>query len=166
MNIADGIIMELQAERVSARETLSRIPDDQWGYKPHEKSMGLGQLGSHIAETFTWIDSIVENDVFDMDPTAYVPWIASSKEELLQTFDSNLDGMIAKLQGQSDEHLMGNWKMTMGGQVAMEMPRVAVIRMFMISHTIHHRAQMTVYLRMLDVPLPSIYGPSGDEQPA
>lgn len=166
MNIADGIIMELQAERVSAREMLSRIPQDQWDYKPHEKSMALGPLGCHIAETFTWIDSIVDNDVFDMDPTTYVPWLASSMGELLQTFDSNCDALIEKLQSQSDEHLMGNWKMTMGGQVAMEMPRVAVIRMFMISHTIHHRAQMSVYLRMLDVPLPSVYGPSGDEQPA
>lgn len=165
MRIADGLIMELQAERASAREILNRIPEDQWDYTPHEKSMPIGRLGSHIAETYDWIDSIVDLDVFEFDMESYKPQTAATKEELLASFDTGFDALIAKLDEQSDEHLMGIWQMKMGGQVVMEFPRVAVIRNFMISHTIHHRAQLTVYLRLLNVPLPSIYGPSADEDP-
>ena len=164
MALVDGIIQELSHERIATREVLSRIPEDKWDWKPHEKSMELGRLGSHIAETYSWAASILEMDVFELDMESYVPFAAKSSAELLEAFDARVDEALSLLAGQSDEHLLATWKMVVGGNVMMEMPRIAVIRMFLISHTIHHRGQLTVYLRLNDVPLPSIYGPSADEQ--
>ena len=166
MKIIDGLIQELQQERISAREVINRIPDDKWYWKPHEKSMSMGQLASHIVETFSWVDSIYGVEVFEFDMANYAPEVAGSKAALLAAFDEKLDAAIAVMSQQSDEDVMVNWKMVVDGNVMMEMPRIVVTRMFMVSHTIHHRGQLSVYLRLNDVPLPSIYGPSADEQPA
>ena len=164
MGMIDGIIQELEMERASTREVLSRIPEDKWDWTPHAKSMPMGAMGSHIAETFTWTKDILGQDEFVLDMEAYQPYVASSRAELLEMFDKNFDDALALMAGQSDEYLLKNWKMVVGGEVAMEAPRIGVLRSFMISHTIHHRGQLTVYLRLNDVPLPSIYGPSADEQ--
>lgn len=165
MKIIDGLIMELQEERKSAREVISRIPDDKWDWKPHDKSMGLGQLASHIVETFDWVNSIFDTEVFEFDMANYNPYVSGSRDELLAAFDEKLDAAIDVMSKQSDADVMVNWKMVVDGHVMMEMPRIMVTRMFMVSHLIHHRGQLSVYLRLNDIPVPSIYGPSADEDP-
>ncbi len=164
MNIIDPIIGEYQHEAATTRRLLERVPEDKLDWKPHHKSMSLGQLASHIAEISSWSGAVFDMDVFDLDPS-YVPFAAKSRKELLDTFDKNVQETVAKMKGQPNDRLMASWKMTMGGgDTLFEMPRIAVIRAFLISHIIHHRGQLSVYLRLHDVPIPSIYGPSADEQ--
>jgi len=163
MNIADAMAMELQHEGAVTRKCLERVPEEKFSYKPHEKSMSLGQLASHIAEANGWMQVIVNEDLFDMDASGYTPYLASNRAELLSTFDAKLAEAIGILQSTPNDRMMAIWKMKMGGKIGVEMPRVAVVRGFVISHMVHHRGQLSVYLRLNNVPVPSIYGPSADE---
>lgn len=163
MNIIDPMIAECQHEAATTRRLLERVPEDKLDWKPHPKSMSLGRLASHIAEMGSWSGAIFDMDVFDLDPS-YAPYEAKSRQELLDTYDKNVQDMLAKMKGQSNERMLAPWKMTMGGDTVFEMPRVAVVRTILISHVVHHRGQLSVYLRLHDVPIPSIYGPSADEQ--
>lgn len=164
MNIVDAIIQEYAYEAANTRKTLERVPEGQFGWKPHQKSMTLGQLVSHIAETPTWVPMMIQTDVFELRMEEYTPFQAANRAELLKTYDANVAQAVNALTGQSDAHMMAIWRMKVGDKVILELPRVAVVRSMLINHTIHHRGQLTVYLRMHDVPLPSLYGPSADEQ--
>jgi uncharacterized damage-inducible protein DinB len=161
--IAASILGELEHEAATTRKLLERAPENQFDWKPHQKSMTLGRLASHCAETFTWLDVIVNQDVFEMDPGSYTPFQAGSQSELLEAFDANVESAKEIIRGQSDESLLKNWQMKTGGEVTIEMPRIAVIRGFVLNHLVHHRGQLSVYLRLNDIPVPSIYGPSADE---
>lgn len=164
MNFIDGIIPEYHHEMAQTRKVLERVPDEHWGWKPHPRSMGLGQLASHIAESQGWTASTVSTDELIMDPSTYRPYIAANRAELLQEFDKNVSEAANVMKSLTNEQLMRDWTMkTPDGTVMVQMPKIGVIRSFIISHTIHHRAQLTVYLRMKDVPLPSLYGPSADD---
>lgn len=163
MSIAEAMIGEFTHESVNTRKMLERLPEDKIAWKPHEKSMTLGRLATHLAEIPEWADTIVNHESFDMAAADYVPKEFSSKQELLGLFDKNVESFKEILGGQSDEDLFKNWKLMQGDQVAVEMPRVACVRGFILSHTIHHRGQLSVYLRENDVPLPALYGPSADE---
>ncbi len=163
MNIIDPMIQEYQHECATTRRLLERIPDDKLGWKPHAKSMSMGELASHIAEVNSWSGAVFDMDVFDLEPD-YKPFAAKSRQELLDFFDSAVKETVSKMTGQPNDKLMATWKMTSGGQTAFEMPRVAVVRTFLLSHGVHHRGQLSVYLRLNDIPVPSIYGPSADEQ--
>ena len=162
MSMTQAMVHELQYEGANTRKILELIPEDKMDYKPHEKSYSMGDLGSHLAESLAWMKPTIEMDVFDMDPN-YQRFVASSKSEMLEAFDKNLAEALEILGKASDEAMMNNWTMKMGDQVLMEMPRGAVVRSFMLNHTIHHRAQLGVYLRLNDVPLPKIYGPTADD---
>jgi len=164
MNLIDGIIQELQYERISTREVFSRIPENKWDWKPHEKSMSFGRLASHITEMYGWADTILNHDEFVL--STYKPFIATSKSELLEVFDANVDDAIERLTGQENAHLMKTWQMIGDERVLIKSPRIVVLKALMVNHTIHHRGQMSLYLRLADVPLPSIYGPSADEERA
>ena len=161
--MAASILSELEQEAAITRKLLERSPEDRFDWKPHEKSMTFGRLASHCAETLKWLDVVVNQDVFEMDPGSYTPFQAGSQSELLETFDANLEAAKEVMQNQSDENLLGNWQMKTGGEVTLEMPRIAVIRGFVLNHLVHHRGQLSVYLRLNDIPVPSIYGPSADE---
>ena len=163
MNIIDPMIAEFQHEATLTRKALERVPDDKLDWKPHQKSMSMGQLASHLAEIPHWLGAVLETDEFPM-PENYKPFAASNQAELLETFDANVSGGVEAMTGQTNDKLMAVWKMTAGGKVLVEMPRVAAVRGFILSHAIHHRAQLTVYLRLNDIPVPSIYGPSADEK--
>ena len=154
---------ELQHEASAARKLLEAIPEDKWDYKPHEKSMTIGNLGSHIAESLEWTETTCQEDSFEMDPETYVPEKASNREELLKMFDGYAEKAVAALAATPDDKMMVPWKFIMAGKVAFEMPRVAVLRSFILSHLVHHRGQLSVYLRLLDVPVPQIYGPTADD---
>jgi uncharacterized damage-inducible protein DinB len=142
---------------------LERVPEAAFGWKPHEKSMSLGQLASHLADNPSWVTPILEQDEMSVD-SDYKPYIASSSEELLERFDTNTRQAIESLKSQSDEDLMKSWRFVAGSEVKMEMPRISVMRAMILNHTYHHRGQLSVYLRLNDVSIPSIYGPSADEE--
>jgi uncharacterized damage-inducible protein DinB len=165
MSMIAPIIEEFTQESAQTRRLLERVPDAHWDWKPHEKSMSMGALASHIAENPGWVGVTLEMD--EMDPVAmeYQPYVGANIAEVLELFDAKTAEALAAMKGATDEQLMGIWRMKMDGELKFEMPRIAVLRLFILSHTAHHRGQLTVYLRIHDVPLPSIYGPTADEQP-
>ncbi|MEE8586296.1 MAG: DinB family protein [Acidobacteriota bacterium] len=163
MSIIDPMIAEFQHEASLTRKALERVPDDKLDWKPHQKSMSMGRLASHLAEIPHWLGAVLDMDEFTM-PEDYKPFAAGSQAELLETFDANVTGGVEAMTGQPDDKLRAVWKMTAGGKILVEMPRVAALRGFIFNHAIHHRAQLTVYLRLNDIPVPSIYGPSADEK--
>jgi uncharacterized damage-inducible protein DinB len=162
MIIADGLIAELRGEAPPTRKYLEIIPEADWDWKPHEKSYSLGQLGSHIAESLQWVGATVETDELVFDPAEYKPFVAANCAELLAAFDNNMNEAVKALDGKTDEEMLKIWCMRTPEKVFFEMPRVAVLRAMIINHGIHHRGQLSVYLRLRDVPLPSIYGPTAD----
>jgi uncharacterized damage-inducible protein DinB len=165
MAISAIILPEFDAEMATTRTTLERLEDEKFGYQPHEKSMKMGDLGSHLANILTWAETSMNTDSFDIAPEGKLLKIepAKTREELLATFDKNAAAARQAIAGASDEHLMQPWTLLSNGQTVLSMPRAAVIRTFVLSHGIHHRGQLSVYLRLNDIPVPSIYGPSADE---
>jgi uncharacterized damage-inducible protein DinB len=158
--------MEYEMECAGTRKALERIPDDKLGWKPHEKSMSMGQLASHLAEAPGWMGVYIEQDSFDVAPpggSEYKPTILKSRQEILDLFDKNVAAAKAVLAKADDATMMKPWALLKGGQKMFSMPRVAVVRNFVLNHNIHHRAQLGVYLRMNNVAVPGHYGPSADE---
>lgn len=164
MNIIDAIAGEYQHETSMTHKALERVPDGKLSWKPHETSMTMGGLASHIAETQGWTRSIIEDDEFNITPT-YKGFSGTTTAEIVKQFDKNVaDSLAAMKKGVSNEALMKPWALKQNGQVMFTMPKIAVLRAFVLSHQIHHRGQLTVYLRMNGAKVPSIYGPSGDER--
>ncbi len=169
MSIAQSLLPELDQEMAGARKTLERVPEDKFEWRPHPKSFTMIALATHIASTFAWGTIALNTDSFDFAPPGGEPYEglqekpAASKAELLERFDKGLAEFREALAGASDEALMTNWSLMGGGQAFFTKPRVACLRDMIFSHLIHHRAQLTVYLRLNDVPVPALYGPSADE---
>ena len=166
MKLSDLFLSEFDQEMVTARTTLERIPEDKLSWKPHEKSMPLARLAGHVAELAGWAVPTIERDSLDFMPPGqppFQPTIATSRKQVLEIFDKNREESRRSIAGASDEHLMKNWSLLRGGQTLLTMPRFAVLRSFCINHIIHHRAQLGVYLRLNNIPVPSVYGPSADE---
>jgi uncharacterized damage-inducible protein DinB len=166
MKISDMLLPEFDQEMANTRKTLERIPEEKLGWKPHEKSMTLGRLAGHLAELTGWTTATLKQDEFDFQPPGappFQPMIPKSRKELLDAFDKGAREARAAIAESSDQHLMANWSLLSGGKTLMTMPRTAVLRSFVMNHIIHHRAQLGVYLRLNDVAVPSIYGPSADE---
>ena len=165
MTIAQGMIAELDHEAATTRRLLERIPDADGSWKPHPRSYSLGDLSAHIVNLFAWATSTLEANEFDMAPVdgpAWTPRAFEGTDTLLATFDAAVAEARSRLLATSDAAMMEEWRLLKGGEVMMAMPRVAVMRTFILNHLIHHRGQLSVYLRLRDVPLPSIYGPSAD----
>jgi uncharacterized damage-inducible protein DinB len=166
MKLSDLFLPEFEQEMATARKTLERIPEDKLSWKPHEKSMPLDRLAGHVAELAGWAANAIELDSLDFMPPggpSFQPTIATSRKQVLEIFDKNREASRRAIAGASDEHLMKNWSLLRGGQTLMTMPRVSVLRSFCINHIVHHRAQLGVYLRLNNIPVPSVYGPSADE---
>ena len=161
--IADAFIAEMEHEAKVARTCLERIPADKFSWKPHEKSMAFGHLASHIAEMFGWTPSTLGSDELDFSKMDYKPFVPETSEQLLEFFDKNVREAMETLQNAPDELFMENWTMRNGETVYFTMPKVGVMRSFILNHIVHHRGQLSVYLRLNDIPVPSIYGPSADE---
>ena len=163
MAIKDGLLPEFDHEMDNTRKALERVPEDKFGWKPHEKSGTMGWLADHIAEMVGWMSPTIGQDSLDM--AGYQPPPPpTTRQQILDKFDSNRTEARRALEGVSDAQMMQNWKLTRGNQVFFDMPRVAVIRGMIMNHIIHHRGQLTVYLRLNNVPIPGLYGPSADEQ--
>ncbi len=158
--------MELESEGAATARVLERIPDEHLKWKPHEKSMSLGQLAMHIAMVPSQIASIVAVESYQIDPAVFehAPE-AASRAEVMAALAKSLADAKAYLSGLTPEQAGATWRLTVGDQEVMAAPRAAVIRSIMLNHWYHHRGQMSVYLRLLNVALPSIYGPSADENP-
>jgi uncharacterized damage-inducible protein DinB len=162
MNMIEPVVKELEHEAATTRRLLQRVPQDRLGWQPHAKSMTLGRLATHIAEVPGWVSSVVEKDEIDMSG-GHTPQTATSVAEIQALFDRSVAQAMETLKRQTPERLLATWRLKKNGQVLLEMPRMGVIRSILMNHLIHHRGQLSVYLRLLDVPVPSIYGPSADE---
>ncbi|MEP6569915.1 MAG: DinB family protein [Acidobacteriota bacterium] len=164
MKQIDSLITEFEHEAQTTRKHLSRLPDDKLDWRPHQKSFTAIGLASHITEMLSWVDAIFNQDEWDFNPATYKPYLATSATELLKTFDLNVARGKQVLAGATEESLEQPWKLKIMGRVMFEKSRAAVLRDFVFSHVIHHRGQFSVYLRLLDIPVPASYGPSADEQ--
>ena len=166
MSLSDALLPEFDHEMANTRKSLERVPEDKLDWKPHTKSMTLGHLAGHLAEIPTWGATTVNKESFDVAPPdgpSHEPFEAKSVAEALERFDKNVAAARAAIEGASDETLLRPWSLLHGGNTVFTLPRIAVLRSFVMSHSIHHRAQLGVYLRLNDVPVPAIYGPSADE---
>ena len=168
MPISASLLPEFNQEMATTRKFFERLPEDKLNFKPHEKSMALGRLAGHIAEMAGWGTTTLETEQLDFAPPGappFQPLIATSREQLLGEFDKHVEAFRIALPKASDEHLAEPWTLLSGGKVFLSMPRIAVLRSMVFNHIIHHRAQLGVYYRMNNVPVPSSYGPSADERP-
>jgi uncharacterized damage-inducible protein DinB len=163
MGLNTALLAELQQEAATSRKVLERIPESAFDWKPHEKSMSMGKLATHVAEMFTWFKTAIQTPELDFAKEEYKPFEPKSSQELLDYFDKNVSEAKQALESMSDDVLKENWSLKNGEQVYFTMPKAAVLRAFCYSHIIHHRGQLSVYLRLNDIPVPSIYGPSADE---
>jgi uncharacterized damage-inducible protein DinB len=166
MTISEMLLPEFDQEMRGTRKTLERVPMNEPDWKPHERSMAMGYLARHVATIADWIAWTIENDSWDVAPIdgeKYQIPDAKTTEELLALFDKSIAGARSAIAGVSDEHMSKDWSLLAAGNVIFARSRYSVVRS-MINHGIHHRAQLGVYLRLNDVPVPSLYGPSADEE--
>ncbi|HEX8890381.1 MAG TPA: DinB family protein [Pyrinomonadaceae bacterium] len=166
MKISETLLPEFDREMANTRKTLERVPDDKLDWTPHEKSMTMRALASHLSNLARWPVFVIERDSLDVSPVGEdslrTPPVNSAQEAVAE-FDKNVAAARAAIAGASDEDLLKPWSLVAGGKNIFTMPRIATLRGMVMNHTIHHRAQLGVYLRLNDVPVPSIYGPSADE---
>jgi uncharacterized damage-inducible protein DinB len=166
MALRDALLPEFDHEMATTRKTLERVPEDKANWKPHDTSMTMGRLAGHIAEMAGFVGQTFQGDSFDFAPpgsTPMQPTVMTSRKQLLDLFDKNVASARAALAKASDDDLYKTWTLLNGGKTFFAMPRIQVVRSMILNHVIHHRGQLSVYLRMNQVPVPSIYGPSGDE---
>ena len=165
MPLIDALLPEFDREMGLTRKVLDRVPDGQFDWRPHPTSVTLGRLAEHLAEMPLWASTTMTQSALDMTtprPPDYQR--PATRAAVLAMFDTNLKNGRANLAGKTDGEFMAPWTLKAGGKEVFTMPKVAVMRNFVLNHMVHHRGQFSVYLRMLGVKIPSIYGPSGDEQ--
>jgi uncharacterized damage-inducible protein DinB len=162
MPLVDALLPEFDHEMTTTRKVLERVPEDKFDWKPHAKSFSVGELATHVANLPTWGTETLTKSEIDLAGGQRVAALAS-KAELMAAFDRNVAATRAALTGKTDAELLAIWSLKRGGKTLFSMPKTAVLRSFVLSHLIHHRGQLSVYLRLLDVAVPSIYGPSADE---
>lgn len=163
MSINTALLAELKHESVNTRKILERVPTDKLDWRPHDKSMKLGRLATHIAKTLVWFDRILNADEFNFATTSYIDENKESTEAILKLFDEQLSNAIKFLENASDETLNAIWTLRRGEHIYFQVPKKVNLRNFAFNHIYHHRGQLSVYLRLLDIPVPGMYGPSADE---
>jgi uncharacterized damage-inducible protein DinB len=164
LTLRDVLVPEFDQEMALTRLVLERVPEDAFDWRPHETSFALGGLATHLALIPRWGATILEADGYDLaSRPPGPPPVKATRAEVLEAFDQHVATVRRGLTDRSDAELAAPWVLTRGGRVLMSMPRVQAIRRFLLDHAIHHRGQMTVYLRMRNIPLPPLYGPSADE---
>jgi len=166
MPLSEALLPEFDIEMANTRKTLERVPDAKFSWKPHEKSGSMGWLAGHLANLPEWAVITIKQEGFDVAPGGvqhtHPPQPKTSKE-LLETFDKNVVAARAAIAGASDAELFKMWTLFNNGQKVLAMPKIACLRSWVMNHTIHHRAQLGVYLRLNNLPVPATYGPSADE---
>jgi uncharacterized damage-inducible protein DinB len=166
MSLNQSLLPEFDQEMASTRKVLERVPEAKLAWKPHAKSFSMAALAQHLAMLPAWGSYTLEGDSFDLAaPGAMeMPPPPASRQELLALFDASVAKFRAALVAADDARLLAPWSLVKGSQTIFTMPRLAVLRSMVMNHSIHHRAQLGVYLRLNDVPVPGLYGPSADEQ--
>ena len=166
MTIAEGFLLEFKPEMDNTRKMLERVPDEGLDYRPHAKSMTMGRLAGHIAEMPGWGVNTIEFDELDLNPPGgsdFKPCIAESRDQVLEVFERGVAAATEAIKKTSDDSMRKPWTLKMGSKLIFTMPRIAVLKVMILSHMVHHRAQLSVYLRINDIPIPGMYGPSADE---
>ena len=163
MALNQALLAELKHESSNTRKILERVPSDKLSWKPHEKSMTLGYLATHIAQLPRWIARVTNKNEFDLVANPIKRDSAESTEQLLHIFDDTLAENIAVLESANDDNLNSPWTFRRGDHIVFTLPRKVVLRNMAFNHLVHHRGQLSVYLRLLDVAVPGMYGPSADE---
>jgi uncharacterized damage-inducible protein DinB len=165
MLLSDELSAEFSTETQATKRLLERLPEEKLSFRPHPKSMTLGRLATHLAEIPRWGKTIVQNEAYDMSKLdrSRKPLELGSRREILELLDKNEAAFAENVKGKEDAEMLALWKMHVGDEILFELPRVLALRRMVINHTIHHRGQLTVYLRLTDVPVPGVYGPSADE---
>jgi uncharacterized damage-inducible protein DinB len=167
MKISESLLPEFDQEMANTRKVLERVPASKFSWKPHPKSFELGALSAHVANMADWAELTLTTDSFDYAPPGAPPYETpkfATTEDLVAAFDKSIAKARTALTAADDSQMMAPWSLMAGGKTVMTMPRAAVVRTFVMNHIIHHRAQLTVYLRLNDIPVPGLYGPSADEQ--
>lgn len=168
MALRDALLGEFDQEMASTRKTLERVPEDRFAWTPHEKSGSMVWLAGHLANLPSWASLTIDQDEFDLAPggkSPEPPPPPTTTADLLDMFDKNAAAARAAIARATDEDLGRPWSLLQDGKTLMTVPKVAVLRSFVFNHMIHHRAQLGVYLRLNDIAVPSVYGPSADENP-
>jgi uncharacterized damage-inducible protein DinB len=158
------LLPEFEEEMKNTRKLLECIPDGKLDSQPHPKSMTLAQLATHVAQVPGWTKHLLDEDGLDLSPDMKPP-VATSRAELLDTFDRGVLDARGRIRAASDDYWQTAWTFNVGGVTVFSMPRAAIMRSMIMNHLIHHRAQLSVYLRLHDVAIPGMYGPSADEKP-
>ncbi|MBB4638353.1 DinB family protein [Longimicrobium terrae] len=153
---------DLEQELATTRRVLERVPDEHLDWKPHEKSFALGGLAAHLANLLNWTTTVLTQDELDL-ATQGRQELPRTRDDILALFDGAAARLRPALAAATDDTLNGTWTLRMGDHVIMQMPRASVIRTVALNHMVHHRAQLGVYMRLLDIPVPAMYGPSADE---
>ena len=170
MKVSETLLPEFDEEMANTRKFLELVPDEKLGWKPHEKSMPLGQLAWHVAEMPAWCCSTLKQDSLSLTQEDGQKMAAEragkGRKEMLSGFDENVQDARTRLAALDEAALAANWKMIWGGQTIIDMPREQVLRKWVMNHLVHHRAQLGVYLRLNGVAIPGVYGPSADEMPS
>jgi uncharacterized damage-inducible protein DinB len=169
MKIGEALLPEFDHEMANTRKTLERVPYELFEWRPHEKSGTMGWLATHVANLPDWGVNTITKDSLDLAPPdggspGPLP-AAKSTKEMLEAFDKGIKEARAAIAGASDEEMMKTWRLLMSGKELFALPKIAVYRTFVMNHLIHHRAQLGVYLRLNNIPVPATYGPSADENP-
>lgn len=167
MTIGQGMAEELAHSAISARKVLERIPESKFDWTPHPKSMTFLKLASHIAESLGWAKYTLDTSELDIEPVdgpKFEAYVAKDLSDLLATFDRNLAESIEALKGVSDATLAEIWTMKKAGEVMFSFPKLIIVRSFILDHLVHHRAQLGLYLRLNDISVPAMLGPSADEE--
>jgi uncharacterized damage-inducible protein DinB len=165
MALAESLLPDFDSEMAATRRLLERLPEEALGWRPHPRSYSLGELATHLAVIPRWGRSILQHDFHDLAAASVsAPAQAASRAGVLAEFDGHVADVRRLLLDRSDAELQAPWELRQRDQVLMSLPRLAALRRFLVHHLIHHRGQLTVYLRLRDVPLPPTYGPSADER--
>ena len=161
---SEPLVTEFQRETATTRRFLERIPPGHWSWRPHPKSFTVAGLAAHLVDCVRWVESVVPLDELDIDPATFRPCSAGSLEELLALYDETV-ATAARLLSDADASAMADlWRLKLRGKTRLERPKMDVVRDFTLNHLIHHRGQLSVYLRLLDMPVPGAYGPTADER--
>jgi uncharacterized damage-inducible protein DinB len=163
MSIQNALSIELKREKENTTRILNALPNEHFGWKPHAKSMSLGELANHIVELHNWVSFVFTQDSFDFK-SQYIPSTLQTKEELIAVLDKGYEENKVIIENLEEANYFSNWTLKAGDHVIASLPKAGAIRFIVTNHLIHHRGQLSVYLRLLDVPVPGIYGPSADEK--
>ena len=161
----DSIINELRQEAITTRRVLERVPEEKLSWKPHRTSMSLGQLSLHVASIPGNVSRLAQLDAFDASEANFVPPEPNSVDQILTALDDSVNTAESYLSGLDNKAATDTWRLTLRGEEVFSVPRIGMLRTIMLNHWYHHRGQLAVYLRLLEIPVPVIYGRSADENP-